>query len=406
MRALVVRSTTDSLHYDLFDLGGGEEDLLVNGRIEGIGGPNPQHNYAYGKQGRGEGSTRAENHAQAFERVAALLASPTTGVDDYTTKLTVVTHRVMHGGERFKGPARVSDEVLRAIELCNPLAPRQNPAALLGIRAARHLFPMVPHVVVFDTAFHQTMSHEAFLYAVPYELYDRVGIRRFGFHGTAHHYAVRRAARELDRPLESLRIISLHIGKESSAAAVVDGKCVDTTTGLTPSEGLPGGTTSGDIDPAAVTLLMRSEGYGPDEMDEVLLRQSGLYGLSGVSEDPNEIVDLAIKGDDRCAVAVRVFTYRAAKAVGSLFVAAGGLDALVMTGSALERSSWLRGAICDRLGPLGVVIDSFRNEATDGSKVASLAGEGSKVAIVLVPGDEQRTIARESLALVSGRDST
>ena len=405
MRALVVRSTPDTLHYDLFAMGGGEEELLITGRIEGIGGDNPQHIYSYGKQGRGEGATRADNQAEAFERVAALLSSATTGADDYTKKLAVLTHRVMHGGERFKGPARVTDEVLRAIDLCSPLAPRQNAAALQGIRAARHLFPLVPHVVVFDTAFHQTMSHEAFLYAIPYELYDCVGIRRFGFHGVSHQHAVRRAAVELERPLESLRFVSIYVGREASAAAVVEGHCVDSTTGLTPTEGLPGATTCGDIDPMAVTLLMRSEGYGPDEMDEVLLGQSGVFGLSGVSADILEVVDLAVKGDDRCAVAVRVFLHRLAKAVGGLAVAAGGLDAIVLTGPALERSSWLRASLCERLASLGVAIDSSRSEATDGTKSLCLGAESAEVEVVLVPGDEQRTIALESIALVTGRDS-
>ncbi|MFO7646034.1 MAG: hypothetical protein R6W95_16735 [Desulfosarcina sp.] len=403
MRALVFRSTHDTVGYDLFDMGENEE-VLVSGSIAGIGGESPEHRYAYGGRGRGEGATSAPSHAEALERVAAVLSSPTTSPDVYTKKLTVIAHGVTHGGERFRGPALVTDEVVRAIEACSTLSPRRNPAALQCIRAARALFPGAPHVAVFDTAFHQTMPAEAFLYALPYELYDRSGIRRYGFHGVSHQHAIHCAEGLLGLSPGTSRIVSLFLGDECSATAVVGGRCVDTTTGLTAREGLPGATSSGDLDPAAVTLLMRAEGWGPDELDALLGQRSGVLGLSGVSSDLVEVLELAAKGDDRCVATGRVLLHRFARGVAAMTAAVGGMDLLVLTGAVAERSAWLRSSLVERLRYLGASVDPHRSDGFDGSAPMDITGEGARCRVVVVPGDEQRAIARESLMLVAGRD--
>jgi acetate kinase len=404
MRALVIKCTPEKIRYDLFSFGD-QIASLMDGRIGDIGAENPQHTYHYGSRGRAEGSTLAADHAEAFERVAAVMRSPTTGHEDFTQNLTVVAHRVPHGGERFKGPEVISDSVLREIEALSPCSPRGNPASVLGIRATANLFTGVPQVAVFESAFSQSLPQDAFIYPVPRDLYEKHGLRRYGFHGIAHRHAIGTAAVEMGRFPEELRVVSVYLGEESSAVAFGGGRCVDVTTGLSAPSGLPGATSAGTIDPAALTFLMRATQSGPEQIDYLLTRQSGMLGLSGTSSSFLEILDRASEGDARCEQAVKVYVLHVIRAIGSLVAVMGGVDLLVFTGSAVESSARVRGNICERLGFLGIALDSFRNDGSDGRTVAAISRDDSKVKVYLVPGDEERIIARESVTLVTGRDA-
>lgn len=403
MKVLVIKSTPEKIRHDLF-LAGDTIESLISGRIFDIGSENPQHVYKYGERGRAEGSTFAANHDEAFQRLAAALASPTTGREDYTQNLSVIAHRVPHGGQRFKGPELINEDVLKDIDALSPFAPRGNPASLAGIQAAAKLFPGVPQVAVFDTAFFQALPPEAYLYPVPRQYHDQYGFRRFGFHGTSHRYSITTACGEMGSFPEALKIISIHLGEESSAVAYNGGRCSDVTTGLSTQAGIPGATNSGTIDPAALTYLMRTNQFSPDQLDYFLARQCGMLGLSGVSANILEVIDEASKGNERCDEAVKVLVFNVIKAIGSLIAVMGGLDLLVFTGSAAERSSRLRREVCERLENFGISIDHFRNDGSDGTKIATVSKEDSKVTIYVIPGDEERTIVRESLALVSRRD--
>ncbi len=403
MRALVIKCASEKIRYDLFSVGEELESLVV-GRITDIGEENPQHFYQYGERGRAEGSTMAANHAEAFERLAAVLRSPTTGREDYTQNLAVVSHRVPHGGMRFKGPELISDDILQEVDALSPFAPRANPSSIMGIQAAMNLFSGAPHVAVFDTSFFQSLPPEAHIYPLPREYYDEYGLRRFGFHGTSHRYAIGTAAAEMGSFPEALRIVSLHLGEEGSAVAFDEGRCADVTTGLSAQNGLPGSTTAGTIDPAALTYLMRTSNLGPDEVDYLLARQSGILGLSGVSANLIDVLEQASKGDARCEDTIKIYVRLAIKAVGSLVAVMGGLDLLVFTGSAGEKSSRLRTDICDQLGFLSLELDSFRNDRCDGSKLAEVSNGESKVKVYVVPGEEERTIVRESVALVNSSE--
>lgn len=404
MRALVIKCAPENIRYDLFSVGEEIESLVV-GRITDIGEENPQHFYRYGERGRAEGSTMAANHAEAFERLAAVLRSPTTGHEDYTQNLSVVSHRVPHGGTRFKGPELISEELLQEVDTLSPFAPRANPSSLMGIQAAMNLFPGAPHVAVFDTSFFQSLPPEAHIYPLPREYYDEYGLRRFGFHGTSHRYSIGTAAAEMGSFPEALRIISLHLGEESSAVAFDEGRCADVTTGLTAQNGLPGGTTAGTIDPAALTYLMRTNNLGPDDIDFLLARRSGILGLSGVSANLIEVLEHASKGETRCEDTIRIFTRLVIKAVGSLVAVMGGLDLLVFTGSAGEKSSRLRSDVCEHLGFLNLELDSFRNDRCDGTAPQEVSKGESPVKVYVVPGEQERTIVRESVDLVNSREA-
>lgn len=403
MRVLVIKCTPEKIRYDLFSV---EEEIepLITGRILDIGSENPQHYYRYGERGRAEGSTLASNHAEAFERLAAALVSPTTGREDYTQNLSIIAHRIPHGGLRFKGPERIDEAVLQDIDALSPFSHRGNPAALRGIHAAINLFPGAHQVAVFDTAFFQSLPLEAYLYPVPRYYYDQFGLRRFGFHGTSHRYAIATACGEMGSFPEALKLISVHLGEESSAVAYNEGRCADVTTGLSAQSGLPGSATSGTIDPAAMAYLMRTSRLGPDELEYMLARQSGILGLSGVSANIGEVLDAASKGNERCEEAIKVLVFQTIKAIGAMVGVMGGLDLLVFTGSAAERSSRLRGDICERLNVFGVNIDHFRNDGCDGQKIADISKDESAVKVYVIPGDEERTIVRESIALVKRGD--
>jgi acetate kinase len=308
----------------------------------------------------------------------------------------VMGHRVVHGGARFSDSVRIDDGVLDAIRACVPLAPLHNPANLAGIETARARLPHVAHVAVFDTAFHQTLPPEAYHYALPRWLHDDEGVRRYGFHGTSHRYVAERAAAFFGRPIETLRLVTLHLGNGCSACAVDGGRSVDTSMGMTPLEGLVMGTRSGDVDPAVVLRLAREKGV--DAAEKILNQESGLLGLSRKSHDMRDLEKAAAAGDIDADLAIRVFARRAKKTVGAYAAALGGLDAIVFTGGIGENSIRLRREICKGLDVLGAIVDDRKNERdTRGER--DLASMDSRVRILVIPTDEERAIARDALRL-------
>ena len=334
-------------------------------------------------------------HQEAAEAIAALLDES----DILSDGLQAVGHRVVHGGERFTGSALIDDSILEGIEACNHLAPLHNPANVVGIRLARKLFPDLPQVAVFDTAFHQSMPPRAFLYAVPYGLYEEQGVRRYGFHGTSHRFVTRQAAvlRGL-QPGEG-RWISAHLGNGCSAAAVVDGRSVDTSMGLTPLEGLVMGTRSGDVDPSLHEFLAGSLGWNLQRITSMLNKESGLLGLSGLSNDMRTLLEAADKGNERALLAVEVFCYRLAKSIAGLAVPLGKMDALVFTGGIGENSVAVRERVVNLLEILGIRLDPARN-AVHGENHGGLISCDEGTAAMVVPTDEELMIARESMAIL------
>ncbi len=315
-----------------------------------------------------------------------------------------VGHRVVHGGEQFKQSVLLTDEVLHGIEDCIDLAPLHNPANIKGINAAREVFGKgLPQVAVFDTAFHQTLPDHAYLYALPYQLYRRHRIRRYGFHGTSHRYVAYRYRQLKKIPRDQTNIITLHLGNGCSAAAIKGGNSVDTSMGLTPLEGLVMGTRSGDLDPAIIEFVAAKEGLSAQEVETLLNKQSGLLGLSGLTNDMRELLDEARESDDRRAkLAIEIFCYRARKYIGSYLAAMSGADAVVFTGGIGENSAEVRAGICDGLGWLGLELDSARNHALPGGHEGIISTDGSRLAAYIIPTNEELLIARDTVRVVCG----
>lgn len=375
MLVLVINSGSSSLKYQLRELADDGTDapvpVLAQGLVERIGVP-------------GSG---VPDHAAALEQVEAELAEATGG-----RTIDAAGHRVVHGGERFTAPARVTNEVIRAIERLAPLAPLHNPAAAQGLRAMAERWPDMPQVVVFDTSFHQTMPREAWQYALPDEVYTEHGIRRYGFHGTSHDLVTGLAAEHLGIPRGEFRAVVLHLGNGASATAIRDGVSVDTSMGYTPLAGLVMGTRSGDLDPSVVTHLMRNHGYDAEELDTLMNRRSGLLGLAGEA-DMRQVLENAASGDGRARNALDVASYRLAKYVGGYHVAVGGVQAIVFTAGIGENSAPFRARVLDRLGALGVAYDAEANRARVAGPHTISAPE-SAIPVLVVPTDEEQAIAR------------
>ncbi len=335
---------------------------------------------------------RVSDHTEGMRKVLAELEAAGPDLE----RVAVVGHRVVHGGTRYADPVVIDDAVERRIEELNPMAPLHNPVNLIGVRAAREVFPSVPHVAVFDTAFHQTMPPEAYTYAIPRE-WTAGGVRRYGFHGTSHAYVSRRAAEFLDRPYSEVNSIVLHLGNGASASAVEGGRCVDTSMGLTPLEGLVMGTRSGDVDPALAAFLSRTRGLSVEEVDHALNHESGLLALCG-HNDLREIWPLVDAGDPAAALAMEVYTRRARKYVGAYYAVLGRLDVLVFTAGVGENDPRTRAMILNGLENLGIVLDPEANESPSRSPRA-VSAPGSPVTVLVVPTDEEREIAVQALAV-------
>ncbi len=395
MNVLVINCGSSSLKYQLIN--SDTEDVLAKGLCERIG---IDGRLVYQKAGCDKEITEAAmpTHKEAIQMVLDALVNDKTGAIKSLSEVNAVGHRIVHGGEKFASSVVITDEVLEAVAQCNDLAPLHNPANLIGINACKELMPGVPMVAVFDTAFHQTMPEKAYLYGLPYEYYENYKVRRYGFHGTSHSFVSKETARFLGMDLKNSKIIVCHLGNGASISAVKDGKCVDTSMGLTPLEGLVMGTRSGDIDPAIMEYIAKKEDLDIAGVMNVLNKKSGLEGISGLSSDFRDLTAGAKEGNKRAIAAIEVFCYRVAKYVGSYVAAMNGVDAIAFTAGIGENVGLVREKICSYLGYLGITLDAEANAKSGDNCVISAAD--SKVKVAVIPTNEELAICRETVALV------
>ena len=396
MNILVINCGSSSLKFQLINAG--TEDVLAKGLCERIG---IDGRLVYQPAGGEKEMTDASmpTHKQAIQMVLDALMNEKTGVIKSLDEVGAVGHRVVHGGEKFASSVILTEEVLQAIEECNDLAPLHNPANLIGINACKELMPSTPMVGVFDTAFHQTMPEEAYLYGLPYEYYEKYKVRRYGFHGTSHSYVSKRVAAFLGKDYENLKTIVCHLGNGSSLSAVKNGKCVDTSMGLTPLEGLVMGTRSGDIDPAIMEFIAKKENLDIAGVMNVLNKKSGVFGLSkDLSSDFRDLETAQEEGNTFAANARKVFVYRVAKYIGAYVAAMNGVDAIAFTAGVGENDHLVREEVCKYLGYLGITLDAEANKKR-GQEIR-ISTPDSKVAVLIIPTNEELAIARETMALV------
>ena len=395
MNILVINCGSSSLKYQLIN--SETEGVLAKGLCERIG---IDGMLTYQPEGgeKEKSEIAMPTHTEAINAVLAALTNEKSGVIKSLSEVGAVGHRVVHGGEKFASSAIITDEMIKAVEECNDLAPLHNPANLIGIRACQELMPGVPMVAVFDTAFHQTMPDVAYTYGIPYEYYEKYKVRRYGFHGTSHSYVSKRTAEIVGKPYDQMKIIVCHLGNGASISAVNCGKSVDTSMGLTPLEGLVMGTRSGDLDPAIIDFVGKKEGLSLDEMNEVLNKKSGMLGISGVSSDGRDLEAAAETGNKRAQLALDVFDYRVIKYIGAYAAAMNGVDAIAFTAGIGENNIKMRKDVCSSLTYLGVKLDEEKNNVRGEERIIS--ADDSKVQVLLVPTNEELAIARETLALV------
>lgn len=394
MKILIINAGSSSLKYQLIDMD--NEGVLAKGLVERIGieGSNLSHKYA-GK--KFELVTPIKNHTEAMNVVLAALTDAEHGVIASTEEIGAVGHRVLHGGMEFTASCIIDDAVIAAIKKCIPLGPLHNPANLQGIEACQSVMPNTPMVAVFDTAFHQTMPPKAYLYGIPLEYYRKYSIRRYGFHGTSHRFIAGRVNEILNK--KGSKVVICHLGNGSSLSAVVDGKCVDTSMGLTPLEGVLMGTRSGNLDPAVVECIANNEGMTPTQVLTMLNKKSGLIGLSEYSSDMRDVMAKAKEGDEKCQTTLDVWAYGIRKYIGSYAAAMGGIDALVFTAGIGENNPISRASIVEGLEFLGIKLDAEKNAAARDE--AEISAADSKVRVFVIPTNEELAIARDTLELVS-----
>ncbi len=397
MKVLVINAGSSSLKYQLLDTD--SQEVLAKGLCERIGIDGKFTYKAPGKTTVDAKDVAMPTHSEAIQAVLDALVDPANGVIASMKEIDAVGHRVVHGGETFAHSVRIDGEVMAAMEACVPLAPLHNPANILGVKACASVMgPGVPQVAVFDTAFHQTMPPVAYTYALPYEYYERDKVRRYGFHGTSHKYVTQRAADMLGKPIETLKLISCHLGNGSSIAAVEHGRSVDTSMGFTPLAGLPMGTRSGDLDAGILEYLMNKYGMDIKEMLNVLNKKSGVQGVSGVSSDFRDLGSAAGQGNQRAALALDMFAYGVKKYIGAYAAAMGGVDAIIFTAGVGENDAGQRMAIASGLEFMGVKMDPDANNVR--GKEAIISAIDSKVKVLLIPTNEELMIALETAALV------
>lgn len=396
MNILVINCGSSSLKFQLIN--SDSEAVLAKGICERIG---IDGRLTYTPEGGQKETCYASmpTHTQAIKLVLSALMNDKTGVIKSLDEVGAVGHRVVHGGEKFTSSVVIDDDVVKAIEDCNELAPLHNPANLIGIAACKEAMPGKPMVAVFDTAFHTTMPERAYLYGLPYEYYEKYKIRRYGFHGTSHSYVSHRAAELLGKPYDSIKTIVCHLGNGASLSAVKFGKCIDTSMGLTPLEGLIMGTRSGDLDPAIIEFIAKKENLDIDGVMEVLNKKSGVYGMSkGLSSDFRDLWEAKAEGNQYAAIALTTFSYHVAKYVGSYVAAMNGVDAIVFTAGVGENDPGVRAGILKNLKYLGITLDEEANN-TKGKEIM-ISTPDSKVKVIVVPTNEELAIARETYALV------
>ena len=396
MKVLVVNCGSSSLKYQLIDME--TENVMAKGYLEKIGLEDSFLTHTVNGE-KHKIEKKIENHEQGIKLVIEQLLDKDYGVIKDLKEIDAIGHRLVHGGEKFSGSVLITDDVIEAIKECIPLAPLHNPAGITGIEACRKALPGVPMAGVFDTAFHQTIPAKAYMYAIPYEYYEKYGIRKYGFHGTSHRFVSKRVAEVMNKPLEDLKIIACHLGQGASLCAIEGGKSVETTMGLTPLAGVPMGSRSGDIDPSIVTFLMKKENLSCDEMDNILNKKSGKLGLSGVSIDDRDIEAAAKEGNERAKLAIDNFNYQVAGYIGKLAAQMKGVDIITFAGGIGENGIDARKGICEYLEFMGVKLDDERNNCR--GKEALISTDDSKVKVYVIPTNEELMIARDTRDLVS-----
>ena len=396
MKILVLNCGSSSLKYQLFNMD--NEKVLAKGLVERIGIENSLLEQETINNGEYRIETDIENHDKAIKMVIEALLDEEHGVLNNMDEINAVGHRVVHGGEKFADSTIISDEVIKEMEEVSDLAPLHNPPNLAGIKVCNSMMPETPQVGVFDTAFHQTMPEKAYIYPLPYEFYEKYGVRRYGFHGTSHKYVSQRAAELIGKPIEELKIITCHLGNGASIAAVKHGKSVDTSMGLTPLEGLMMGTRCGDVDPAILTFLMNKEELSVAEMDNILNKKSGLLGVSGVSNDSRDVREAADEGNQRAQLAGDIFEYKVQKYVGAYLAVMNGVDAIAFTGGIGENASEIRADIMDNFNYLDIEIDTEANQSR-GEEIEITTAD-SPIKVFAIPTNEELVIARDTEELV------
>lgn len=396
MKVLVINCGSSSLKYQLFDME--QETVMVKGLVERIGLEGAQLNHQPKGKEKHVQMTDISDHKEAIELVIKALLSSEHGVLDKIEEIEAVGHRVAHGGDVFSASTLVDFQVKEEIRKLIELAPLHNPPNLLGIEAAEKLLPGAPQVAAFDTAFHQTIPSKAYMYSLPYELYEKYGIRKYGFHGTSHLYVGQRAAEMIGMDFPQLKIITCHLGNGASVTAIGNGQSQETSMGFTPLEGLTMGTRCGDLDPAIVPFIMEKENLGTEEINQMLNKKSGVLGLSGVSSDFRDIEESAAQGNDRAKLALDVFVQDVKKYIGAYIATLNGLDALVFTAGLGENSKEIRAAICQDMDYLGITIDPEKNNVR--GKEADISTKDSSVKVLVVPTNEELVIARDTKRLI------
>lgn len=398
MNILVINAGSSSLKYQL--LKAETRRVLAKGLCERIGIDGHIKHTPRNSNPECDMDIPMPTHSEAIKAVLDLLVSPEFGVIVDVAEIDAVGHRVVHGGEAFTASQLITDEVMAALEECTPLAPLHNPANIIGIRACRAVMANVPMVAVFDTAFHQTMPPEAYIYAVPYEYYAENHVRRYGFHGTSHKYVSQRAADMLGQPIGSTKLVSCHLGNGSSVAAIKAGRSIDTSMGFTPLDGLPMGTRSGAIDPSIIEYITKVRGITVDQVNSDLNKKSGVLGISGISSDFRDLENAAEEGNERAALAIGMFAYRVRQYIGSYSATMGGVDAIIFTAGVGENSASMRARICGALGFIGVKIDPEKNKIR--GREVDISAKGSHVKVLVIPTNEELMIALDTADIVAG----
>ena len=399
MKVLVINCGSSSLKYQVLDMT--NESLLCKGLVERIGMDGSVITHEKIGMDKVKKEVPMKDHKDAIEQVLAAIQDKEHGVVKSMDEIGAVGHRVVHAGEKFSKSVLITDEVIKTLEDCVELAPLHNPPNLLGIAACKQLMPSTPMVGVFDTAFHQTMPPESYIYAIPYEYYEKYGIRRYGFHGTSHKYVAERASKMLNTSLDDLKLITCHLGNGASVSAIKRGKCIDTSMGFTPLEGLVMGTRSGDIDPAIVTYIREKGNLPQGKANDILNKKSGVLGISGVSSDFRDLEEAVAEGNERAALALKVFAHKVRFYIGAYIAEMNGVDAIIFTAGVGENDVSMREIICDNLGNLGIKLDPVKNKVR--GKETIISADDARVKLLLIPTNEELMIARDTYDIVTGK---
>ncbi|MDO4393722.1 MAG: acetate kinase [Bacillota bacterium] len=397
MKILVINCGSSSLKYQVLDMT--SETLMCKGLVERIGMDGSVISHEKIGMDKVVNETPMDDHKAAIALVLEAIQDPEHGVVKSMDEIGAVGHRVVHAGEKYSSSVLIDDSVIQALEECIDLAPLHNPPNLLGIAACKELMPGTPMVGVFDTAFHQTMPPEAYIYAIPYEYYEKYGVRRYGFHGTSHKYVAQRTSEMLNVNIEDLKIITCHLGNGASVSAIKRGKCIATSMGFTPLEGLIMGTRSGDIDPAIVEFIAEKEDIPVQDVNTILNKKSGILGISGVSSDMRDVIEEAEKGNERAMLAMKAFAHRVRFYIGAYIAEMNGVDAIVFTAGVGENSIPMRDIICNDMGNLGVKLDVVKNKVR--GKELIISRDDSPVKVLLIPTNEELMIARDTYDIVT-----